>query len=102
MVSIELLRHYPFFRGLTNGQLSAIAMVADEITYEKGTLLFEQNAPASVLCLLLEGGVDLSCVMNEGDAKLRRELVVGEISSGEAFGLSAVIEPYQYRATARV
>ena len=100
MVSTELLRRYPFFRELTSAQLSAVAALADEIAYEPGALLFEQNTPASKLCLLLAGSVDLF-VMNEGQSTHQRELVVGEISPGEAFGLSAVVEPHQYRAAAR-
>ena len=45
MISIELLRRYPFFSMLTDDQLKAIAMIAEEKTYPKETLLVKENTP---------------------------------------------------------
>ncbi len=59
MISIELLRRYPFFALLTDDQLKAIAMIAEEKTYPKDTLLVKENTHATKLILLLEGDVDL-------------------------------------------
>jgi len=100
MVTNNSLQWHSFFRGLNSEQLSAVSLAAKEITCEKGELLFAEDAPANMLCLLVEGGVDLFCLTEGKDARLR-ELAVGAITSGEAFGLSALIEPHIYRAGAR-
>ncbi len=43
MISPELLRRYPFFGFLGDAQLKAIAMIAEESTYEKDQPIFEAN-----------------------------------------------------------
>jgi CRP-like cAMP-binding protein len=100
MIANNSLHWRPFFKGLNSAQLNAISLLAQEVTYEKGALVFPEDAPATVLCILLEGSVDLFCVTEGQDGKVR-ELVVGEINPDEAFGLSALIEPHVYRAAAR-
>jgi CRP-like cAMP-binding protein len=64
-------------------------------------MLFEIERPAEALYLLAEGSVELYyVVMDEYDPKLRKEFYVSDIGPGEVFGISALIEPYQY--TSRV
>jgi hypothetical protein len=41
MISLELLRRYPFFAGLDEAELKAIAMIADEVRVPAKTILFE-------------------------------------------------------------
>ena len=101
MVSPELLRRYPFFGTLDDRQLKAVAMIAEEHSFEAGEMLFEIERPAEALYLLAEGSVELYyVVMDEYDPKLRKEFYVSDIGPGEVFGISALIEPYQY--TSRV
>ncbi len=100
MIENNSLHRRSFLKGLNSAQLNAISLAAEEVTYEKGTLVFADDAPANMLCILLEGGVDLFYVTEGQDGKLR-ELVVGEINPDEAFGLSALTEPHVYRAAAR-
>jgi CRP-like cAMP-binding protein len=99
MVSPELLRRYPFFCGLNDAEQKAIALVTEEITCESGTVLFEEGQSVPALHLLLEGSVDLSykSARNGGEP-----LLVCEISAGEPFSISALIEPHTLTATARV
>jgi CRP-like cAMP-binding protein len=98
MVSPELLRRYPFFCCLDETQQKAIAMIAQEIECEKGKTLFEEGQPVESLHLLLEGSVDLYYA---GRGDHHDQFLVGEISPGEPFGISALIEPYTLTATAR-
>ena len=102
MISPETLRRYPFFGNLTDAQLKAVAMIAEEITYEKGVTIFEECQEADALFLLLEGEVDLYYRTEDKlDQKTRKEFLVGEINVGEIFAISALIEPYVYSATAK-
>jgi len=99
MIPIELLRRYPFFALLTDDQLRAIAMVAEEKTYPKEALLVKENTPATKLILLLEGDVDL--VYSGGGEGAITNALVGSIAPGEMLGVSSIIEPYVYISSAR-
>jgi CRP-like cAMP-binding protein len=99
MVSVELLRRYPFFALLTDDQLKAIAMIAEEKTCPKDALLVKENTPATKLILLLEGDVDL--VYSGGGEGAISNALVGSIAPGEMLGVSSLIEPYIYISSAR-
>jgi CRP/FNR family cyclic AMP-dependent transcriptional regulator len=102
MISPELLRRYPFFGFLDDAQLRAVAMLAEEEHCAAGETLFDFESPANALYLLVEGGVEHSYVFVNHDGLGRhKEFFIGEISPGEIFGLSALIEPYVYSATCR-
>ncbi len=103
MISPELLRRYPFFGGLDDGQLKALAMIADEGDYQTGATLFENDQPAGALYLLLTGSVELHYVVTDRtEPSLRREFYVSDINPGEIVGISALVEPYRFTAMARV
>jgi CRP-like cAMP-binding protein len=101
MISPEILRRYPFFGPLNDAQLKAIAMIAEEVTFEKGETLFNERKTAEALFLLMEGSIDLYYTIEEEHPELRKEFPVGEINPGEPFGISALIEPYVLTSTAR-
>jgi CRP-like cAMP-binding protein len=99
MVSPELLRRYPFFALLNEEQLQAIAMIAQERSYPKGALLVKENTPAECLALLLDGDIDL--IYSGGGEGAICNALVGSIAPGEPYGVSSLIEPYRYTATAK-
>lgn len=99
MVSPELLRRYPFFALLEDEQLKAIAMISQEKCYPKGALLVKENTPAICLALLIEGDIDL--IYSGGGEGAISNALVGSIAPGEPYGVSSLIEPYRYTATAR-
>jgi CRP-like cAMP-binding protein len=99
MVSPELLRRYPFFAMLSDGQLKAIALIAEEKTCPKDTLLLKENNTASKLILLLEGDVDL--IYSGGGEGAITNALVGSIAPGEMLGVSSLIEPFMYISSAK-
>ena len=102
MISPELLRRYPFFGNLSDAQLKSIAMIAEEVSWEKGVTVVEECEPADYFFLLLEGDVDLYYRSEDKlNPKTRKDFLVGEINAGEIFAISGLIEPYIYTATAR-
>ncbi len=102
MISPELLRRYPFFGLLTEAQLKAIAMIAQEVNIPSGSQIFKEGEKADALYLLLQGSVDLYyTVETEGLLDFSKEFLVGEINPGDAFGVSALMEPYIFTATAK-
>jgi CRP/FNR family cyclic AMP-dependent transcriptional regulator len=102
MVSPELLRRFRFFAGLTEDQLKEIAMIADELEFMKGDLIFSECELAEGLFILQHGSVDLFYRSEEEfHPTISKEFHIGTINPGEMFGVSALIEPNELNATAR-
>ena len=102
MISPELLRRFSFFGLIREQDLYNIAMIAEEVTADAGTVLFEEHQPADALYLLLDGSIDLYYKSEEEyHPKARKELLVGEINPGEIFSISSMLEPYILNASAR-
>ena len=99
MISPELLRRYPFFASLNDDQLKAIAMIAQEKTYLKDTVLIKENTPANKLVLLLEGDVDL--IYSGGGEGAVVNALVGSIAPVEVYGVSSLIEPFTFISSAK-
>jgi CRP/FNR family cyclic AMP-dependent transcriptional regulator len=95
MISPELLRRYPFFAGLGEENLNAIAVIASERDIEKGEVLFREGDAAKNLCVLMEGEVDIA-FEGEGDDRFPVDTVV----AGHPFCWSSLVEPYEETATA--
>lgn len=103
MISPEVLRRYPFFGLLNDGQLKALALIAEAVTWEAGQCVFEFGDPADALYLLTEGAVDLyERSQDAHKPELRKEFLVGEVNPGELFGISALLPPFRLTATAVV
>lgn len=102
MVSPEILRRYPFFGSLSDAQIKAIAMIAEEEQFGKGTVICEEGQPAKAFYLLLYGGVCLYYKSEEEfNPSTRRDFLVGEINPGEIFAISAFVEPYKFTSTVK-
>jgi len=102
MVSPERLRRFPFFSGFGVEHLNAVAMLADEVTFDGGETIFKAVQPANALYFLIEGCVELHyIVVDEINSKLHKDFFVSEVNPGEPFGISALIEPYRFTGTVR-
>ncbi len=102
MISPEILRRYPFFGALSDPQIKAMAMIAEEDSYIKGTVVCEEGQPSKALCLLLDGAMSLYYKTEEEfRPETRKDFLVGEIDQGEVFAISALIEPYINTATVK-
>jgi CRP/FNR family cyclic AMP-dependent transcriptional regulator len=102
MISPELLRRYPFFGFLDDTQLKAMAMVGEEIEFEKGDVVLESGQKALGLYFMTEGSAELFYVVEDAyHPELNKELYVSDLNPGEVLGISALIEPYIYTGTIR-
>lgn len=102
MISPELLKKHAFFGYLNEAHFQAVAMIAEEEFYDAGTDILEADAPVDALYLLTSGHIDLLSVsQDKHDVKLRKEFLVGEVSPGEPFGISALNKPYKSIAQVR-
>lgn len=103
MISPEILYRYPFFGGLNEVQIKAIAMIAQEEDLASGVTIFQEGQQAESLYYLEEGCISLY-YMGIGTTleKFQEGIPVGEINPGEPFSISAIIEPHILTSTARV
>jgi CRP-like cAMP-binding protein len=103
MVSTELLRRYPFFASLNDDQLRELAMITEELEIQEGDTLFEGGQGADSLYLLQDGSVELHyVVVDERGMETPQDFLVGIINPREVFGISALIKPFEYTASAVV
>ena len=103
MVPLELLRRFTFFSFLDDRELKAVATIAQELHLGSGEVLIESNTPATALYFLIEGHLPYYMVVkSEHMPDYHKEYFIGYINPHEIFGISALIEPYQYTATLRV
>lgn len=101
MISPEMLRKYAFFSFMSGDQFDKIAMLADEVSWEKDGIVFEVGKKAEFLYLLGTGEIELHyAVKDELISEKSKEFFVGSINLGEAFGLSSMIEPFEYTSGA--
>jgi CRP/FNR family cyclic AMP-dependent transcriptional regulator len=102
MISPEILYRYPFFGGLDDAQVKAIASIAQEEFLAIGATIFHEGQRAESLFFLVDGCVVLY-YMGGGTIleKIQEGIPVDDINPGEPFGISALIEPYILTSTAR-
>jgi CRP-like cAMP-binding protein len=102
MISPELLRRFPFFNFMDDKQLKAVAMIAEEKSYEDGIEIVENNSPAKKLFFLVEGTASYYYIVtSEHDPYYKQEYFISDFNPGEIFGISALIEPFVFTASVR-
>jgi CRP/FNR family cyclic AMP-dependent transcriptional regulator len=99
LVPTELLQHFAFFAGLSEGQLRGIAMISEEVSFPAKTVILEEDTEADRFYLIVSGEVEL---LYRGDRKdYGSAIYVGSVTRGEVLGVSALIDPYRLRTGAR-
>jgi len=102
MVSPELLRRFRFFSFMDDKELKAVFTIAHVLQLKPGDVLVESNTPADALYFLIEGHLPYYMIVtSEHIPDYRQEYFIGYINPKEIFGISALLEPYQYTATIR-
>jgi len=94
MVSVELLRSFPYFAGVSTDSLRALAAIASERDFSTGEVLFREGDPAHYLYILRQGEVDVIYRLHDG-----LERVVDTVVGGELLGWSAIVAPHRNTAT---
>lgn len=98
MVATALLERYTFFQVFDAAELQKLAALTNDTSVLENTVIFQEQEPAETLYILLEGEVDLYTTVS---ATNPTRLYAGEISPGDPFGVSALLEPYVYRTSGR-
>lgn len=97
MVSVELIRRYPFFAGLTFEQINIIAGAAKEEKVEAGHFFVHEKDETPCLYLVIEGQVTIVVELPGKD----KEVVVGVVGPGDVFAWSALVPPHTATASVK-
>jgi CRP-like cAMP-binding protein len=86
----------PFLRGMTAGQLAALAECSFEARFEEGRFLFHEGQDADNFYLLREGRVSI-----ELHAPERGVVSIQILEAGDLLGWSWIVPPFRWRFDAR-
>ncbi len=95
MVSIEVLRSFPYFAGVSAESLKAVAAITEERDFPAGEPLFKEGEAAEALYILRAGEVDIVYQLHVDEGR-----VVDTAVAGDLIGWSALVEPFRCTATA--
>jgi CRP-like cAMP-binding protein len=95
-MTVSLLKQSDLFKKISSEELKALIPLGQEKTFETGSIVFSQNAPAEKVYLLVTGLVALKTTLTNG-LEITYEMITRK---GDPFGWSALIEPYHHMTTA--
>lgn len=96
MVSVDILKGLDVFDDLPERDLTAIAKMSDAVECPSGTAVFRENDDAGKLYVLLTGKAAIHFEVGR-----HQEAVVHSVAPGQAFGWSALVQPYRFTASAK-
>jgi len=96
MVSVEELKKFEIFKGLTEAELENIAEIAEKEELDANVRIFEEKSWATYLYIVMRGSVEIRMSHD----KSGEQLTIDNVGPGEIFGWSAVTEPYTLTAAA--
>ncbi|MBI2867593.1 MAG: Crp/Fnr family transcriptional regulator [Chloroflexi bacterium] len=100
MTGVEALRKSGLFGDLSNDQIAVLKPIVEPLLWEAEEPIFSQGDPATRLYVLTEGSVELS-FWYEGGPGLTGLSTVQILEPHEAFGWSALVEPFRYTLSAK-
>jgi CRP-like cAMP-binding protein len=100
LIPVGILKEFAFFRGFTDEQLNKLSILAGERNFLAGSHMYKNGDAAKSLYLIKEGKLVLYIDNYMGPHHPPMQVTVDMITSGEAMGWSAVVDPYIYYLSA--
>lgn len=101
MTTMALLERCELLAGLHEEQVQILTNLAAPLEVEEGTLLFREGDSAKFLYVIGEGKVALEMVVSKPNGGHTHPATVATLGPGEAFGWSAIVDPYVLTMSAR-
>lgn len=112
MISPEVIRRFPIFSKLDNEHINTLAKLADQVPADPGDVLFKESDKLETFYLVAKGAVAIFIEVPAEEAaddiagQLTREMAMDEVvtstvGTGDLFGTSALIPPYEATASAK-
>ena len=86
----DVVRDQPFFAGMTEEQIRAVAETARLVSFDEGGVIFVEGGPARRAYLILDGDVALSLRTQEHGAKTIQTLHRGDFDANVQSEVTAV------------
>jgi CRP/FNR family cyclic AMP-dependent transcriptional regulator len=91
---IESLQFIPLFKDLAPAQMDLLKPLFEQFTCPADTVIFEQDAPAVYLYLLIKGEVEIRYKPYDGPV-----ITLTRLRDGDVFGWSAVVGSPHYTSS---
>jgi CRP-like cAMP-binding protein len=97
---VNFLKQSDIFYQLTPTQLELVANICQEVVYNAGDLIFQENSSSKELYVISQGEVDI--LLNRGKGNMeQKETAVARLRRGQSFGEVALVDEGLRSASAR-
>ncbi|MBI5952389.1 MAG: cyclic nucleotide-binding domain-containing protein [Chloroflexi bacterium] len=100
---VNFLKQSDIFYQFTPTQLELVANICQEVAYNTGDIIFQENSSSKELYVILQGEVDI--LINRGTTgglEKKEAAVVARLRRGQSFGEVALVDEGLRSASARV
>lgn len=98
---VNFLKQSEIFYQFTPTQLELVANLCQEVTFNSGDIIFQENSGSKELYVIAQGEVDILINrINTGDLE-KRETVIARLRRGQSFGEVALVDEGLRSASAR-
>ena len=98
----ETLRNCNLFSGIREQDLDTLAPAFRQVAVAKGEVILKEGEPARFLYVVEKGRVGLQMTLERPDGSSTGPTAVHSLGPSEAFGWSALVEPYVNTLSATV
>jgi len=98
--TINFLKQSDIFYQFTPTQLELVANLCQEVVFNAGDLIFQENSDSKELYVIGQGEVDIVINCNVGNTE-KKEIVVARLRRGQSFGEVALVDEGLRSASAR-
>ena len=106
MVSLELIRRYPYFAGLNLEQLTTLAKLTNEVAVESEHYFFHEGDELDSFYIIVEGSATVVIEVPDPEAEQKlsgqligelktKDVVISAVGPGEVFAWSALVPPHK-------
>ena len=98
---VNFLKQSDIFYQLTPTQLELVANLCQEVTFNAGDIIFQENSSSKELYVIAQGEVDI-LINRSGTGDLeKKETAVARLRRGQSFGEVALVDEGLRSASAR-
>jgi len=98
---VNFLKQSDIFYQLTPTQLELIANLCQEVVFNSGDIIFQENSGSKELYVIAQGEIDILINRTETGDLEKKETAVARLRRGQSFGEVALVDEGLRSATAR-
>jgi CRP-like cAMP-binding protein len=102
MKTEQFLQSSLLFQGVSGEDLRLFLPICQQVSLERGKVIFQQGESARFLYIVGHGRVALTMMLERPDGSVTNPTTVASIGPGDAFGWSSIVEPHILTLSAQV